>query len=135
MTDAFLGTWILDADQNDYTFGPEPQAGTYVIAAQDAGYHITMAWTTPAGEAHEMAYDGTPDGKRYPADAPGFDAMSMTRVDDHTLDSAAYVGEQRIAYARRVLSADQQTMTVTQSGNKPDGTAFTNTSVYQRQTT
>ena len=133
MTDLFIGTWILDPEQNAYELGDPPQSGEYVIAAQGEGYHITMAWTTTDGKALSTAYDGVPDGVLHPADAPGVDTMSMTRVDDLTLDSSAFVGEQRIAYARRVLSADYQMMTVTQSGVTPDGTSFSNLSVYHRQ--
>ncbi len=134
MTDAFLGTWELDASKNQYDLGDPPQSGLYIIEQQGEGYLVTMKWTNTAGESKEMAYEGVPDGKTYPTEAPGVDSMSMTRVDDHTLDSAAMVGETVIALARRVLSEDGNTMTVTQRGKTPDGGEFANVSVYTRVT-
>jgi len=131
MTDAFLGTWQLDPDGNNYQLGDPPQSGLYIIETKDNGYLVTMKWTTN-GDEKQMAYEGIPDGKQYETPATGIDAMSMTRVDDKTLDSSAFVGEVRIAYARRVLSENDNTMTVTQSGKTPDGTDFANVSVYHR---
>jgi hypothetical protein len=131
--DLFVGTWQLDPMQNKYEFGDPPQQGLYIIEPNGTGYLVTMKWTNTAGKALEMQYEATPDGVEYPANAPGVDTMSMTRVDERTLDSAAMAGGQVIAYGRRVLSEDGQTMTITQSGKTPDGKEFSNLSVYVRQ--
>ena len=81
-----------------------------------------------------MSYDAIPDGNYYPTDpVTGVDTMSMTRVDNHTLDSDARKDGIVVAYATRILSADNNTMTVKQSGKTPDGQEFTNTSVYIRE--
>jgi hypothetical protein len=125
--DLFVGTWQLDPMQNKYEFGDPPQQGQYIIVPHEAGYLVTMKWTNPAGKALEMQYEATPDN------TPGVDSMSMTRIDEKTLDSAAMAGGQVIAYGRRVLSQDGQTMTITQSGKTPDGREFSNLSVYVRQ--
>jgi hypothetical protein len=132
-TDAFVGTWELDAAQNRYQFGDAPQQGLYIIAPNQNGYLVTMQWMNSAGKSFEMSYEATPDGKEYPANAPGVDNQSMTRVDDKTLDSAAMASGKVIAYARRILSDDGQIMTITQSGKTPGGEEFTNTSVYMRR--
>jgi len=133
MTDAFVGKWKLDPTQNNYELGEPPQSGTYQIEPKDDGYLITMAWVTSDGQEMKMSYEGTPDGVEYAYENPAIaDVMSMTRVDEHTLDSAAFKGGMRIAYARRQLSKDLKTMTVTQSGLKPDGVEFNNVSVYRR---
>ena len=57
----------------------------------------------------------------------------MTRVDERTLDSASFRDGVQIAHGRRELSDDANTMTVTQSGSRPDGTKFANVSVYVRR--
>lgn len=132
MTDAFLGTWQLDPEQNNYQFGDPPQKGLYIIKIKDEGYLVTMKWTNTAGNDLEMDYEGIPDGVQYPTDAPHVDTMSMERVDEKTLDSSAFVGDTRIAFGRRELSDDNNTMTVTQSGKTPDGDEFANVSVYHR---
>ena len=132
-TDAFVGTWELDATQNHYQFGDAPQQGLYTIEPNQHGYLVTMQWTNSAGKTFEMSYEATPDGKEYPANTPGVDKQSMTRVDDKTLDSAAIAGETIIAYARRILFDNGQIMTITQSGKTPDGEEFANVSVYTRR--
>ncbi len=132
--DPFIGTWKLDPSQNRYEAGSPPQNGLYIIEPLGEGYRITMKWTTPEGQSVESAYESIPDGQEYPYDKPAIaDAISMTRVDARTLDSQSKKGGQVIAYARRVLSEDGQTMSITQSGTKPDGTRFSNKSVYHRQ--
>ncbi len=132
MTDAFLGTWQLDPEQNNYQLGDPPQSGLYIIETKGDGYLVTMKWTNTTGDDFAMDYEGIPDSKLYPTDAPHVDTMSMTRVDEKTLDSSAFVGNTHIAHARRELSDDSNTMTVTQSGKTPTGDDFANVSVYKR---
>ena len=77
--------------------------------------------------------DAIPNGLDHPYDNPAIaDAICYTVVDQFTLDSTAKMHGRVVAYARRVLSQDGKTMTVTQSGAKPDGSHFENVSVYRR---
>lgn len=134
MTDAFLGIWVMQPEQNDYQFGNAPQKGSYIITVDGEGYLVTMSWTTADGQGMTMNYNAIPDGKEYPTDpATGVDSMSMTRVSDNVLDSAAMKNGIMLAYGTRILSDDNNTMTVRQSGKTPDGHEFINTSVYVRQ--
>ena len=132
--DPFFGTWALIPDQSRYEFGPPPAGGVYQITANETGYTFTMHWTTADGQAMNAAYDAIPDGQQHPYENTAVaDAVSLTRVSERQLDSASFKGGQQIAYASRVLSADRQQMTVTQSGQTPDGTSFNNLAVYQRR--
>ena len=136
MNDLFVGIWELDPSQSDYQIGTPPQSGLYRIApdANGNGYMISMSWTDAQGREFYAAYSAMPDGVRYAYEnSEVADFISMTRLDDYTLDSAIYKGGERIAYSVRVLSDDGQTMTITQSGFTPDGTPFDNRSVYVRQ--
>ena len=75
-----------------------------------------------------------PDGQQHPYENPtAADFVSLTQVDERTLDSATFKGGEQIAYASRVLSDDGRTMTVSQSGNTPEGEALVNVSVYRKQ--
>ncbi len=132
--DLFVGLWELDPSQSNYQVGDAPKSGTYRISKHEGGYLITMAWTDAQGRNREMAYEGTPDGIQYPLENSIIaDGMSMTRVDEYTLDSATYKGRDQIAHARRELSEDGNVMTVTQSGKTPDGKDFANIAVYNRR--
>lgn len=134
--DLFLGTWQMQPEQNDYQQGDPPAKGTYTIAnnPDGEGYLVSMAWTTIDGRDVEMSYTAIPDGIDHPYENPDIaDTVSMTRVDENILDSDVKKGGAITAYARRELSSDGQTMTVTQSGPKSDGDWFDNVSVYVRK--
>ncbi|MEP7293993.1 MAG: hypothetical protein ABI835_19560 [Chloroflexota bacterium] len=134
--DRFVGLWELDPAQSDYQVGTPPQTGLYRIApdAKGTGYMISMNWTDAQGRESYAAYTALPDGVQYAYENSDVaDFISMTRLDEYTLDSAIIKGGRRIAYSLRELSDDGQAMTITQSGFAPDGTPFDNRSVYVRQ--
>lgn len=134
--DRFKGTWEMQPEHNHYQLGDPPAQGTYIIGdnPDGDGYLVTMKWTTQDGQNVEMRYTAIPDGVDYPYENPAIaDTVSMTRVDENTLDSDTKKDGQVGAYARRVLSADGNTMTITQSGKTPDGGSFDNVSVYIRK--
>lgn len=134
MSDAFLGLWVMDAAKNDYEAGTPPLSGSYRIEDEGGSYKFTMTWTAANGESYQMDYRTIPDGQAHPFENPAqVDAIRTTRVDERTLDTESIKGDAVIAYGRRVLSADGQTMFITQSGNRPDGTRFENRSVYLKQ--
>ena len=132
--DAFLGHWEMDPAENRYEVGQPPQSGSYTIEPEGAAYLFKMAWTNAEGQPFQMEYRTTPDGVAYPYENPAVaDTIRTTRVDEFTLDTETTKGGKVIATGRRVLSPDGRTMTITQSGLRPDGTAFTNLSIYRRK--
>ena len=134
-TDPFLGTWLLEPAQSQYAFGPPPKTGTYTLSAQGEYIHFDIAWTDQNDQPFQHSFDMIPDGQQHPYENPAVaDFGSLTRVNERTLDSATFKGGQQIAYASRVLSDDGLTMTVSQSGNTPQGEPFVNVSRYTKQT-
>jgi hypothetical protein len=131
--DAFLGTWQLKPELSAYEFGAPPVEGLYTIRAADDVYLFEIAWKSADGQSLEAAFSGIPDGRQYPYDDPRVaEALSLTRVDDLTLDSETFKGGNRIAHARRELIEGGRVMCVTQSGRTPDGEVFSNVSYYSR---
>ena len=61
-------------------------------------------------------FDGVPNGEQVPGDPAKVRMIALVRVNDRQLDSYSYAGDAVIAQASRVLSADGNTMTVTQWG-------------------
>lgn len=132
--DAFLGTWVLLPEQAKYEIGQPPESGLYRLSSNGEQYHFSVEWVDASGESHSTAFDGIPDGQQYAyTDNPAVDAVSFTRVDEQTLESASFKAGELVSHARRVLSADGNSMTVSQTGVAPDGRAFTNMSVYVKQ--
>lgn len=131
-SDPFAATWELQTEQCAYEQGQPPTAGTYRIERTQTGYRFYMAWTAVDGQTHALQFDGVPDGQRHPYAGPGTDEISLTRVAANQLDSKAWVGGHQVAHASRVLSDDGRIMVVVQSGSLPDGTPFSNRSVYAR---
>lgn len=116
---AFLGSWVMDVAASEYGGRPSPLKATYVIRPNpDApGYTFDMAWITDDNRPMTATFDGVPNGERIPYGDPAKGGMiALVRVNDRQLDSYSYAGDAVIAQASRVLSADGNTMTVTQWG-------------------
>lgn len=133
METGFVGTWELDASQNDYQHGEPPQNGSYVIEQRGDELHFTPTWTDTSGQRQTVTFGGKPNGQLIPIDVPNVDGFTITFVDDNTLDSSTITNGEILAHARRVLAPDQQSMVVIQSGNRQDGTKYENKSVYLRK--
>ncbi|MBD2256369.1 hypothetical protein [Pseudanabaena sp. FACHB-2040] len=138
--DHYLGTWELVPELSLYETGTPPACGRYTIAESAPGVlTLHVRWQTePDGPVHEVAFGGQADGTPHvlPAlpDAPahGPDAHTLTRVDAHTLDSAALAHGVVIASARRVASKDGALLAVVQEQTDVTGRRTRNFQVYRR---
>lgn len=131
----FVGLWTLDPSQSKYEFGSPPEEGTYLIQSNGAGLTFVAKWVNVDGESYEISFHGTPDDQEYAYENPEIaDTLATTLVNAHTLDTIIKKSRRVLAHTRRVLSADAQTMTITQSGINDKGTWFNNISVYVKST-
>ena len=137
--DLYLGTWELIPELSLYDFGPLPASCTYHVEARDTGVHVHMQWKLERDGPESATEFGAPaDGTRhdFPAAASGAAppvAFSLARVDERTLDSRAFLGDEEIAYARRVASEDGELLAIVQEGLRPEGGRFRNFQVYRRR--
>ncbi len=133
---SYIGEWELIPELSLYASGLPPAAGRYTIARADDGQlALEVIWRMPGDTADRSTrFGGTADGSRValPASELGPDAYSLTHVDEGTLDSAAYRGTTRLAYARRVVSADRTLLAVVQETLAHDGTPLRNFQLYRR---
>jgi hypothetical protein len=72
------------------------------------------------------------DGSWQPVSGPGSETYTLSRIDEFTLDSAAFRAGASIGYARRVASRDGGLLVVVQDGAREDGQKFRNFQVYRR---
>lgn len=117
--DTFLGTWALIPELCIYEEGVAPKSGIYEIKERNNQVEISVNWTDSEGQAHAIEFGGAADGSDLPADAPGVTHMTLTRIDEHTLDSAAFNQDAQIMYARRV--ANDSLLTTWQRIDVPGG--------------
>jgi hypothetical protein len=126
-----LGTWKLDLAKSKYFPGPAPLGETRTYTADDQGvkgvitrvyadrHTETIEWR--ANYDHEQAVTGT----------PAYDAITMQKVDDNT--SVSTLSHAGVVYgtARRVISPDGSTLTITFERKTADDT-IRNVAVYRR---
>jgi hypothetical protein len=130
--DRFLGRWQLVPELCLYEFGPAPVSGDYQISRDGRTVQISLAWTMANGVRQTARYAAADDGSWKPLDGPGAETYTLSRIDEYTLDSAAFRAGASIGYARRVASKDGGLMVVVQDGAREDGEKFRNFQVYRR---
>jgi predicted SnoaL-like aldol condensation-catalyzing enzyme len=106
--------------------------GAYTITYDGEHLHFAVEWTAADGKVLAQVIEATPDGQEHAYTGPGVDAVCYTPVDAKTLDSTASKAGQVVAHARRVLVDGGLSMEIVQSGQRPDGSAFANRSLYRR---
>jgi hypothetical protein len=137
-SDLFLGTWQLVPELSLYAAGTPPESGLYVIAESEPGLlSVQISWRMPGDSAEKsMQFGGRSDGSpvALPATPGAPDAFTLTRVDSHTLDSAALRAGEVVSYARRVASADGTLLAVVQESGAAAESRVRNFQVYRRAT-
>ncbi|MCC6612640.1 MAG: hypothetical protein IT320_04120 [Anaerolineae bacterium] len=130
---AFFGLWTLNREASRYAQGEPPHDASYKLEPDGDAIKVTMDWLGPDGLPKHQVYTGVPDGVVYPYDGGDVvDAISMTLLDARTLDTDSRKDGRIIAYARRVLSEDGETMTITMRSFLPDGRELDNIAVYEK---
>lgn len=126
-----------------YAAGSPPLSGTYTILEPTPGQlRLHVSWQSEPGVAiKSMEFGGPSDGTASALPLPAGvtepvagmpDALTLTRVDEATLDSAALSAGQIVAYARRIASADGQLLAVVQETVFDGGQRARNFQVYRR---
>jgi hypothetical protein len=133
--DATLGTWNLNVAKSKFNPGPAFKSETRIYEQRPEGIKVTIRTVDADGKSVVSEYPVNYDGKFYPVQGSGgpADAIAMTRVNDKTAESTLMHGTMVVAKARRVVSEDGKTMTITYKGSDPVGTIVDYTLVYEKQ--
>lgn len=133
MTASFIGLWELLPELSIYQTGTPPVAGTYAISQSEGRITFDIEWQPAGGEVQTMSFGAPADGAT--EDLGGGNSMTLDVVDKNTLDSTAFAQDQKIAYARRSVSADGQLLAVMQEAIKAPDKTTRNFQVYRRADT
>ncbi len=134
------GQWQLIPELSFYQEGEPPLCALYEISVIGNEATFKLSWKQHDGKENSLEFGGIADSaarelgsqKDASAQATPRASASYTIVDDQTLDSAVFVDDVEVAYARRVVSNDNGLMSVLQSNATADGSRIRITQVYRR---
>jgi len=132
-TDAFMGTWKLNASKSKLSdSGPKNETVTYEAAGDQI--KVTIEGTQADGTKTKTEWTGKFDGKDYPSTGnPNEDMRSCKQIDAHTLHVVSTKGGKVGLTAHVVVAADGKSRTVTVNGTDAQGKKWKSVAVYDKQ--
>ena len=132
--DPAIGTWKLNPTKSAYVPGPKPKSATITYEETADGIKRTGESADAEGKASSFTYTAKYDGKDYPVSATDlYDTISIKRINDHTVESTLKKSGKVVRKARRVVSKDGRTMTLTINGTNAQGEKMLALAVYEKQ--
>lgn len=132
--DPVLGTWKLNAVKSRFRPGPAPASQTRIYEASPEGMKVSIITTDADGQTTTIEHPANFDGKDYSVTGSRRAIeISLTKIDERTSEAILKHASKIIGQARRVVSEDGQSMTVTYKGIAADGREVDNEAVYDKQ--
>ncbi len=132
--DLVLGTWNLVLSQSTYSPGPAPKSQVRIYEEDPNGIRTTIKTTDAQGHAASMTYTAKYDGVDYPiTGSPDWDAIALKKISAHVAEAVLAHAGKEFGKARRVISEDQKTMTITFEAQVEGGPKVHNVAVFERQ--
>jgi hypothetical protein len=132
--DPVVGTWKLNLSKSKYTPGPPPQEEARVYEAQADGINVTVKTIEADGHTATMHISANYDGKDYPVTGSSdYDVIKLTKISERVAEATLMHGSRLIATARREVSPDGKTMTITYKTPQDQEHAINNLAVYDKQ--
>jgi hypothetical protein len=131
--DAVVGSWKLNVAMSKFS-GPAPKSGTREYAEVADGTTLDQKTVTADGKEMSMHVTIKYDGKDHPITGnPDADAIVAKVLDAHTTDFTMKRAGKAVGTVHRVVAADGKTLTAHNKGTHPDGKAYDDTLVFNRQ--
>ncbi len=132
--DLVLGTWILNVEKSSYDPGPPPRSQTRTYEKVPEGTKATITTVDPKGQSVTARYTARYDSLEYPLTGSAtIDAIALKRVNASAAEATLTHARKLIGTARRVISEDGKTMTITFRGTDENGRRVTNVGVYEKK--
>jgi hypothetical protein len=134
LEDRVIGTWTLDVDKSTYNPGPPPRSQRRTYEAHPEGIKATIVTVDAEGHVATTEYVAGYDSIEHPLSGSAeFNAIALKRVNPETAEATLRHGRKLIGMARRVISKDGKTMTITFEGTDSRGRNVRNVAVYAKQ--
>ena len=133
-TDRLIGKWVLDPSKSTYKPGPGPIRDIRTYARGPNGLIATIQRTFRDGRSQLIEYIAEYD-REYPVTGTDeYDHLLLKRVDEFTAEAVLSHADKVYGTARRRISPDGKSMTITFSRNLGgSGVPVTNISVYDKE--
>lgn len=133
--DPLVGTWKLNLAKSKYTPGPAPQAETRLYEAQGGGIKVTVRTVEADGHSTTIQISANYDGKDYPVTGSSeYDAITkLNKISERASEATLMHGDRIVATARREVSPDGKTMTITYKTPPGQDHLISNQAVYEKQ--
>ena len=132
--DPASGTWKLNAAKSKYTPGPPPKSATVTYEETADGIKRTGKSVDGEGKTTSFEYTAKYDGKDYPVTGSDlYDAISLKRINEQTAEGTLKKSGKVVSHARRVVSENGKTMTLTINGTNAKGQKTKDIAIYEKQ--
>jgi hypothetical protein len=132
--DPVVGTWKLNVSKSKFSPGPTPKESTRVYEARPEGIKVTVKTVQADGSAFTVLITENYDGKDYPVvGSPDYDTVELKKVNEQVAEATLMHGHILVAHAKREISADGKTMTITYKESPDRAHPVNNQAVYDKQ--
>jgi hypothetical protein len=126
-----LGTWELDLARSRYLPGPAPRSETRTYKADSGGVQGTIRRTHANGRVETIEWRADYDHEQAVTGTTAYDAIVLKKIDEFTAESTLSHAGMVYGTARRVISPDGNTLTITFERKTANDT-IRNIAVYRR---
>lgn len=126
-----IGTWRLNAAKSKYSPGPPPKSETRVYTREPDGVMGVVSRVHADGRNEKFEYMANFGKEMMVTGIAEYDAVTLRKVDELTSDAVLSHAGNVYGVARRVISQDGKTMTIT-FDRKNDEIRIHNVVVYDK---
>jgi hypothetical protein len=126
-----LGTWRLDLTKSKYFPGPAPLSETRIYTADKDGVLGVINRVYADGHPEIIEWRANYDQEQTVTGTRAYDAIKLKKIDDYTSESTLSHAGIVFGTARRAISREGTTMTITFERKTADDT-IRNVAVYYR---
>jgi hypothetical protein len=131
----FLASWQLFPEKSNYEYGDRPKSGNYKVEsnAESRQLSISHNWLSLENQAYGSQYKIHADGSLNEFDNRDLaDEVQVSFMDSISFEIHFYRSGQIILHVVHEIMPNGY-LKVTQQGQKPDGSTYTNTELYHKQ--
>lgn len=129
-----MGTWELNVAKSAFSPGPAPKSETRIYQVSGSDLKVTSKGIDGAGKPTSIQASYSLDGREHPImGSPDVDAQSIRRVDAFSVEGTLKKSGKVVQTARRTITKDGKTMTITFKGQNAQGQTIDNVMVFEKK--